>query len=443
MLNNNYSAIHYEEFQPLLDITGNTRKALLLDKVVYWFKVSRFTLPRSGSNDIWFTRTYAQMHQETKIPISTLKSYMKEFVDKGLIERVQKKVGIAVRAYFRATEQLLNKLRVGQSKTPTTQRPRKNLVPDKKNFEQSCTIKNTKTVLSINKDQKVNIVNNITCSHVSKKQGKLFNLPVKVQQLFDEVGERLEEEQKASIWGVIINLQKQDNLSFNPVEIAAWFSFSIIHADHQLKGIKGFKKCLSTLAVKMREGRYQKPVGFHNHWDIGVQMRKSDAKQRKKLQQDKIAGVLEARKSPANGFEKQSSEKAIKLRMAKSPDGDFVFERSNKVQSFSKELRSLKCEKNKVIRLISWTTNEINSQESMLSIEKKGLCDILKGTFLSKRLVSDHQKDSVRRKIDKQKVELAQYQQALSEINGKIAEAEANNAVDILPALKRRGFPRH
>ena len=430
MQNNVYSAIHYGEFKPLIEIAGNPRKALFLDKILFWFKKSRFTLPRSNSNDIWFTRTYEQMHQETNIPISTLKTYMKEFTDRGLIERVQKKVGIAVRAYFRATEQLLTHIKIGQGNTQKSKGIRQSSTQEKKNFEQNCTIKNTKTILSINKDQNINIVNNITCSQVSEKQGKLFNLPEKVQNLFSQIGERLENDQKASLWGAIINLQKQDSLSFNPLELTAWFAFSLIHSDHQMKTAQTFKKRLNTLALLMREGRYRKPIGFHTHWDIGIKMKKNDVERRKALQIEKINGVIEARKSPVNSFEQTNSERALKLRMCKNPDGDVVFEQHEKNKPLSVELRTLKQEQNEVRRLISQSNNEIKSLKRMVSIEKKGLCDILKGTFLSKKVCDEGIKNKAQQKIQVIEVELAQYQQALLEINEKISNVEVRKAED-------------
>lgn len=136
-----FSGIHYQQMEPLFLLTKNHKEAIFLDKILYWFNISNFKLPRSSDQRIWFTRTYEQMSTETHIPISTLKRYMRKFVNMGLIERSRKKLGINVRAYFTVTEKLLSMTR------------------KEKNLTKSDTSRRSKKDLSIYKDQSFKTIN--------------------------------------------------------------------------------------------------------------------------------------------------------------------------------------------------------------------------------------------------------------------------------------------
>lgn len=276
--NNNkihYTAIHYEQFKRLLDLAGNDAKARFLDKIVYWFKTSTFTLPRSGSSEIWFTRTYEQMHIDTTIPISTLKMYMKEFVQKGYVERKQKKMGIAVRAYFRITEKLTSLL-------PANEQSFNSKVTTEKKLTKGHTSKNTTSRLPITKDKDVKKdINTITALQACGKHEKRYNVPKSVNEIFKRVGERLTESQKTTIWGAVCNLQHKHHKQIsNLAEFVAWICFSILNAKHQLKSAMTFHHQLNRLMkiARTKEG-LKRPRGFHNHWDIGKSLKNRQEKQ--------------------------------------------------------------------------------------------------------------------------------------------------------------------
>lgn len=269
--NNNvhYTAIHYEQFKRLLELAGNDAKARFLDKIVYWFKTSTFTLPRSGSSEIWFTRTYEQMHADTNIPISTLKMYMKEFVQKGYVERKQKKMGISVRAYFRITKRLTSLL-------PANEQSFNNQPTAEKKLSQGHTSKNTTSRLPITKDKDVKKdINTITALQACGKHEKRYNVPKSVNEIFKRVGERLTETQKTTIWGAVWNLQHKHHKKIsNLAEFVAWICFSILNAKHQLKSAMTFHHQLNRLMkiARTKEG-LQQPRGFNNHWDIGKSLK--------------------------------------------------------------------------------------------------------------------------------------------------------------------------
>lgn len=265
--NNNvhYTAIHYGHFNSLLDLAGNDKKARFLDKIIYWFRISNFTLPRSDSSEIWFTRTYKQMHIDTNIPVSTLKMYMSEFVKKGYVERKQKKMGISVRAYFRITNKLSSLL-------PANEQIFNKKENTEKKLPKSHTSKNTTSILPINKDKDFKKdINIISPFQGNKKTENRYNVPKSVDIIFQNIGERLTESQKTSIWGAIYNLQNRHHKKIsNVAEFTAWVCFSILNSKHQLKSALTFSHQLNRLMKisKTKEGLKQ-PRGFYNHDDIG------------------------------------------------------------------------------------------------------------------------------------------------------------------------------
>lgn len=184
-----YSAVHYRDFSSLLEITGSHKEAIFLDKIVFWFKTSTFNLPRSSDSRIWFTRTYEQMSSEIKIPVSTLKRYMKKFDTLGLIERVQKKVGFNVRAYFTVTEVLLSKIKKDTSKSNI------------KNLRKNDTIENSKMKFSYNKDHRNKIINTNFISEIKGNPNLVEKVRMKLLSIAKNISnpKQLQEEVLESI----------------------------------------------------------------------------------------------------------------------------------------------------------------------------------------------------------------------------------------------------
>lgn len=290
MKNNNayYTAIHYTQFDKLLEIAGNDAKARFLDKIIFWFKISKFTLPRSNSEDIWFTRTYLQMHDETRIPVSTLKMYMSEFVKRGYLERAQRKMGTSVKAYFRITNKLATKLAITAKKTCIPTRDEKKLTP-------THTSKNTSFVLPINKDKDIKI----NINTIKPLQGcgkKRYGTTDSIEAIFNQVGERLTETQKTTVWAAIQNLKNQHNKKhLGSAEFVAWICFSLIHAKNQLKSAKTFSHQLNTLMKIARSSKgLNQPRGFNNHWDIGRDLKQKKETKLKQHELKKLGKVGES-----------------------------------------------------------------------------------------------------------------------------------------------------
>lgn len=424
-INYKYYSGNDQNLQKLHSLVGNYHHAVAIDKFAFLSINSIFTLDEDSPIEGWFKLTYKKLGSMVGYAERTIKSLVKKFTALNLIETLRTQNGTCIRV----TNKCLNILGLQSQKCEQPDE----VIEEKrstdstssqisKNLEHKCTLKVQKvSSLHYKDNNKENIVNNITRLKASSKCGKLYNLPPKIQILFTEIGERLEEEQKATLWGTVNNLQKQDGLSFNPYEITAWFAFSLINSKHQLNGIEGFSKQLSVLAKKVREGSYRRPIGFHNHWDIGVEMRNKAAEKRKQQQREKIEEVLVARKSSANVFESSCTDSAIQLRMSQTPDGEYAFEDVGRKKSTTREISLLKKERNSIVRDLNNTKNEVASLERMLKSPTEGNLGFM-AKVLKRGVMDDQRKKRTLESIAIHKQEITQYQQALKEIDANLTE---------------------
>ena len=83
----NLCSIFHARFSHLRTIIPNTRQAQLMDYILLGWQTSTYKL--KNSNQKWFMKEFSKIVDETGIALSTLKRYLKEFEDEGLIERRQ------------------------------------------------------------------------------------------------------------------------------------------------------------------------------------------------------------------------------------------------------------------------------------------------------------------------------------------------------------------
>jgi len=81
----------------------------------------------------------------------------------------------------------------------------------RKNLAQQCTFKSAKNALTYNEyREKEKDINIITRVPRKEKQRKLYNAPKSVTDIFEKVGERLEDFQKSTIWGGLYVIYKNN-----------------------------------------------------------------------------------------------------------------------------------------------------------------------------------------------------------------------------------------
>jgi hypothetical protein len=302
---NNLSAIHHDRFNTLHELTGNYNKATLLDKLIYWWQISTYTL---NDNNIWFTRSIAEISESSKIPKRTVERYLSEFAELGYIEKVNRLLKIK-HLYIRITEKTLSTISgpsqekksvmINNQKIPVIVSDHKVLTGPLTNPEQERPFLNhngvTDTAIMaelLYKDKDNNLLNNSTISdsHIvnnlnstpknplktpaseTPTQNDSYTTPLAIEK---QIGERLELQLKNYIKGTLRNLQEQHGLHFsNPDRIFAEVVFSVLNPKDQLAGIQNNHHRVNIIAKLMREKRWTTPKGFYNHWDVGTLFKK-------------------------------------------------------------------------------------------------------------------------------------------------------------------------
>jgi hypothetical protein len=280
---NNLSSIHHKNFDRLYDLTQNYDKAVFLDKCLFWWQISKYTLE---DDRIWFTRTIAAMAKESKISERSISRYLQEFTKSGYIEKVSK-LCVKKHLYIRITDKLIQLIKsdVTYSNKPCSsqsQLPKSGSTPQSVFLSQDGVIEKDNVASSIYKDKDINSsVNNTTVSislFVDKKQQ-----PTSTQfpdyAIEEHIGERMTPREKNYIKGVMNQILRQDKaLISNPNQLFAEIVFSVTN-EYQFKGITNFNHRMQIISKLIRTRRWNTPKGFYNHSDYGRLFKKDEPKQ--------------------------------------------------------------------------------------------------------------------------------------------------------------------
>lgn len=279
---NSLSSIHHTNFNRLYELTNNYNKATLLDKLIYWWQISKYTL---DDEKIWFTRSIEQIAADSKISQRSVERYLKEFNDANYIEK-KNKLFKKKNLYIRITEKLLQAIGAATIKPcakasdPTTQ----NSLDVKKDpasetfFAQNGGTNPAILAESTYKEKDSNYLTNntVNVSLAVDKSTKNKNLSLLKYPLFTVekiIGERIDERSKNYIKGMLINLQQHHNLNFSsPEQLFAEIVFSILNKE-QIRGVDEFKHRVQIIAKLLREKRWLTPKGFYNHADYSQRFR--------------------------------------------------------------------------------------------------------------------------------------------------------------------------
>ena len=307
----NLSAINHINFARLHDITKNYSKATLLDKLVFWWQISTYTL---DDGQIWFTRSLSQIAADSKISKRSVERYLHDFEIAGFIEKTNK-LYRKKNLYIRITEKLL--ILIGAKEVKPLKSPKQ---PDKAEVNQAETPSNSlfltqigdtdsaNLAVSIYKDQDSNFVNNSTV----RRDDIVDNLKTKSQStpnhifpsypVEKQIGERITTQFKNYIKGTIRNLQKQHQLVFsNPEQLFSEIVFSVLHVKNQFPGILNNHHRVNLIAKLLRQKQWRTPKGFYNHWDVG-QMYKLKMEKQNKAQKHLKQNEIDAYDGPYEAF---------------------------------------------------------------------------------------------------------------------------------------------
>lgn len=258
------SSIHHEGFSRLHELTNNYNKATLLDKCLYWWQISTYTLE---DGHIWFTRSLDQIAIDAKLAKRTVERYLCDFEQQGFIEKTNR-LFKKKHLYIRATHKLLSLLGMEISQSPL----------EKSSITDNCSFSNhdggfdsANLAVSIYKEKDNNIlVTNNTVSDVSSVNN-LSSKPSNIETLYpkyvieEHIQDILCSRDINCIKGMMRNLQKQHNIQLSsPEQVFAEIVFTLTN-NTQLKGIEGFQHRLNIVSKILREKRWKTPKGFFNH----------------------------------------------------------------------------------------------------------------------------------------------------------------------------------
>ena len=297
----NLSAINHANFARLHEITNNYNKATLLDKLIFWWQISTYTL---NDGQIWFTRCLNQIAEESKIPKRSVERYLHDFEVAGFIEKTNK-LYKKKNLYIRITDKLLVLLGSTNNKnTPQlTEQPKKDEIKPQKTTGSGLFLTHfggtdsAKMAVSIYKEKDSNSVNNNTVSQACVVNNVKTTPLISPNAIYPnyaiekQMGERISERLKNYIKGTMRNLQTQHQLSFsNPEQLFAEIVFSVLQVDNQFTGIFNTHHRINVIAKLLRQKQWRTPKGFYNHWDVG-QLYKNKIKKDETCSKDLLPAI--------------------------------------------------------------------------------------------------------------------------------------------------------
>lgn len=325
MENKNLCSIYHAHFNKLVGLTNNAKKAVFLDKCIFWWQISKYTL---GDGKIWFTRKIPEIAHELSISERTVSRYLIELENLGFLEKTCKLSAsnqedgfrVTKRLYIRVTEKLLTLLQI-RTKDGT---------PKKETNTSACSFSNQfgkidpdKLAGSIYKDKDYKQTNNSTVSNdcivnnlktppqKNSQQQTATQYPIEPQ-----IGERISDRLKNYIKGMLSNVQTQHDVSFSdPNKLFAEVVFSVTQ-EVQWPGVDNPHHRVNIIAKLLRQKQWRTPKGFYNHWDVGSLFR---AQERTRFEKGKTSMPIKNQTSnhplSRGGCSEDASER-IRVRVA-------------------------------------------------------------------------------------------------------------------------------
>lgn len=362
-----YYSGHNSNINKLNQSIANYRHATVLDRFAFFSINSNFILPNESNVKGWFCIEYKSLGDMTGYKERTIKAIIKFFTKMGFVEKVRKIIKNRCRSCIRITQKTIDILgfqknceQVTEIK-PTAQLDNARESGSSKDLPQQCTFKSADNALAYNEYREnkkdINIINRVPRI---EKQEKLYNVPTGVAEIFSKIGERLQNNQKITIWGAICNLQKQHSKNISNVsEYVAWVSFSIINAKHQIKKAFNFTHQLNCLMKISRTSQgLQKPRGFHNHWDVGKELKTNEAKRIKQHESSKKAWQGEINQKDINTLGMEESSKV---------GGYVVVKKSSELWSDNTSLKDLNKKQGMILNAINSLMSEIKELPKIYS----------------------------------------------------------------------------
>lgn len=338
----NLCSIFHVRFKHLMKVIPSARKAQLMDYILLGWQTSTYTLKNSDHK--WFMKPYAEIVEDTGIPLSTLERYIKELHDEGFIERRQalysrtkEQGGFEVKKgnYIHITDKLLTLIKPSEpvSETPpadTTDihndpndsyqkdnQDQDNIKPECKDVDINEGIDPLKMRGSYISDLYSSFfINNIIFKKLTRSVDKttLQRLSQQFETiqnlLYSEIKEEIPDEVKKLVLGTFFNLtfEHKKQLS-SPKQLAAEYVFALLNIEFYLPDVACFRHRNNILAKMIRKNLWRTPKGFYKHFYLG-----QDFKDKEELREERWQKQKNNEMNPNHKMiEEQKDERLIEL----------------------------------------------------------------------------------------------------------------------------------
>jgi len=296
----NLCSIFHNKLDLLKSQAGSLAKAEFLDKCLFWWQISNYTI--KNSSHTWFTRTTDQMAKEVGCSERTIRRYLADLIDKGLIEkqvreRYSKTHGKHITSlHIRITDKLLAILK---TYTTTSQAPKEKQTDSKNLPQNDRTCSDSLSVPSYNKEKEYKYNNNTVSQNDNvnlgdNKESHLHSTPKQTLtfEIEKKIGEIVSIEVKNQVKGMMVNLEKQHGIILNNKErLFAEIIYSLINPQ-QFSGIKSATHKINIISKLLRQKRWSTPKGFYNHFETGQDFKQRDINAHKKILNQKLENEL-------------------------------------------------------------------------------------------------------------------------------------------------------
>jgi DNA-binding Lrp family transcriptional regulator len=294
--NENLCSIFHARFKRLREIIPNVKQAQLLDYILLGWQTSNYKL--KDSEHKWFMKEYKIIVEETGLSLSTLKRYIKELKEDGLIECKQAlfsrstEFGFEVKKanYIAITPKLLSLLQQDKSiltkdvnKSEITKESITNEAEIIENEFYKCSNLNKNELTeelnlsrSYIRDLYLSLNNNINSQNFVKNvnneeslRANTLLLTIK-KTLYSDIKEEIPDEIKNLVFGTFVNLVKKHKVILSsPKQVVAEYIFALINYDFFLKNVDCIKHRNNILAKLLKTNAWKTPKGFYNHFYLG------------------------------------------------------------------------------------------------------------------------------------------------------------------------------
>lgn len=298
--NNNIATIYHDRHDQLKLLAGSPAKAEFLSKCIYWWQISKYKIKHS--DHIWFTRTTDELAAGAGLSESSVGRYLRDFSDKGLIEkRVIKRFSrkhdqdIAC-LHIRITDKLLVLLKTTTKKPSTTnQTTRDNEQPDSKNLphiDDTPSVNLTNPTINNKEDFPNNNISTVSQDVVNCEKKQKASFEKTVFPIEKDIGERVSEEIKDHIKGMLYNVLKNQGQELKHNERLFTEVLFAVTNKEQFKDVACINHRINIAASLIRKKQWRTPKGFYNHWDIGQAFKERDEVKRRRTSQEKLKREL-------------------------------------------------------------------------------------------------------------------------------------------------------